>query len=122
MIVEMVQRVTYRRRHSYNTRSNKVAKVKTPGNRLVVQYLGKHSKGVMAPYESCDCGKRIQGIPKLKNAKQYRTLSRTAKRVSRAYGGTLCGGCVRDRILRAFLYEEFKINKRIKEKRSKKQK
>jgi hypothetical protein len=27
----MVQRLTYRRRHSYATRSNKVRKVKTPG-------------------------------------------------------------------------------------------
>jgi ribosomal protein L34E len=35
------------------------------------------------------CGKRIQGIPKLKNTKQYRTLSRTAKRVSRAFEGML---------------------------------
>jgi large subunit ribosomal protein L34e len=115
----MVQRVVYRRRHSYNTRSNRVKKVKTPGMRLVVQYLGKHSKGVMAPHDSCDCGKRISGIPKLK-AQHYRSLSRTQKRVSRAYGGALCAGCVRDRIMRAFLFEEFKINKRQKERKVKK--
>ena len=30
----MVQRLTYRRRHSYATRSNKVRKVKTPGAML----------------------------------------------------------------------------------------
>ena len=28
---KMVQRLTYRRRHSYATKSNKVRKVKTPG-------------------------------------------------------------------------------------------
>ncbi len=30
----MVQRLTYRRRHCYATKSNKVKKVKTPGARL----------------------------------------------------------------------------------------
>ena len=29
-------RVTYRRRKSYNTKTNKIRKVKTPGGRLVV--------------------------------------------------------------------------------------
>lgn len=31
----MVQRLTYRRRHPYNTRSNRVRKVKTPGRKTV---------------------------------------------------------------------------------------
>eukprot|EP00339_Tiarina_fusa_P029255 CAMPEP_0117028440 /NCGR_PEP_ID=MMETSP0472-20121206/20675_1 /TAXON_ID=693140 ORGANISM="Tiarina fusus, Strain LIS" /NCGR_SAMPLE_ID=MMETSP0472 /ASSEMBLY_ACC=CAM_ASM_000603 /LENGTH=138 /DNA_ID=CAMNT_0004735921 /DNA_START=23 /DNA_END=443 /DNA_ORIENTATION=- len=34
----MVQRVTYRRRHCYNTKSNKVKIIKTPGGKLTVQY------------------------------------------------------------------------------------
>lgn len=38
-------RVTYRRRKSYNTRSNKIKKVKTPGGRLVVHYRKKRTKG-----------------------------------------------------------------------------
>ncbi|VDM67337.1 unnamed protein product [Strongylus vulgaris] len=37
----MAQRVTYRRRLSYNTKSNKAKIVKTPGGRLVFQYLKK---------------------------------------------------------------------------------
>ena len=37
----MVQRITYRRRLSYNTKSNRVKKVRTPGGKLVFQYLKK---------------------------------------------------------------------------------
>uniref|UniRef100_A0A9L0JV18 Large ribosomal subunit protein eL34 n=1 Tax=Equus asinus TaxID=9793 RepID=A0A9L0JV18_EQUAS len=36
-------------------------------------------------------------------------LSKTKKHVSRAYGGSMCAKCVRDRIKRAFLIEEQKI-------------
>ena len=34
----MVNRVTYRRQVTYNTRSNKIRKVKTPGGKLVALY------------------------------------------------------------------------------------
>merc|ERR1719169_414639 len=43
-------------------------------------------------------------------------LSRTSKKdptVSRAYGGSICGKCVRDKIVRAFLIEEQKVVKKI---------
>ena len=36
-------------------------------------------------------------------------LSKMGKHVSRAYGGSMCAKCVRDRIKRAFLIEEQKI-------------
>lgn len=39
--VAMVQRVTYRRRHAYATKSNKTRIVRTPGGKLVVQYPKK---------------------------------------------------------------------------------
>ena len=94
----MVQRVTYRRRLSYNTPSNKIRKVRTPGSRVVVHYVGKKPRGVHAPHDSCDCGKRINGIPKL-SSHRYHSLSRRQNTVSRAYGGVLCSGCVRDRYI-----------------------
>lgn len=54
----MAQRLTYRRRHSYNTRSNKVKIVRTPGNRLVYHYRTKLANG-----PSCgDCGCKIHGV------------------------------------------------------------
>jgi len=85
-------RVTYRRRHSYNTRSNKTRVVKTPGGRLTVQYLQKKAKGPRCG----DCGVRLAGIPALRPRK-YATLSKTKKSVSRAYGGSRCAHCVRER-------------------------
>ncbi len=39
--LKMVQRITYRRRLSYNTKSNKRKIVRTPGGKLVFQYLKK---------------------------------------------------------------------------------
>ena len=37
----MVQRVTYRRRLSYNTKSNKTKLIRTPGGKLVLQVIFK---------------------------------------------------------------------------------
>jgi large subunit ribosomal protein L34e len=109
----MVQRVTYRRRLSYNTNSNKVRKVKTPGSRLVVHYVQKKGKGPRAPHDSCDCGKRINGIKQYRPY-TYKKLSKRQKTVSRPYGGVLCAGCVKSKIIRAFLLEEIKTIKRAK--------
>jgi large subunit ribosomal protein L34e len=33
--------------------------------------------------------------------------------VQRAYGGSRCGNCVKDRVVRAFLIEEQKIVKKV---------
>lgn len=54
----MAQRITYRRRKSFNTRSNKIRKVKTPGGKLAVQYLQKRPRGVMCG----DCKTKLQGV------------------------------------------------------------
>jgi len=109
----MVQRITYRRRLSYNTPSNKIRKVRTPGSRVVAQYVGKQGKGPHAPHDSCDCGKRINGIAQLRPY-HYKRLSKRQKTVSRPYGGVLCHGCVKSRIVRAFLLEEMKTIKKAK--------
>ena len=52
-----------------------------------------------------------QGIVALR-PKEYMNVSKTRKTVTRAYGGSRCGECVRNRIVRAFLIEEQKIVKR----------
>eukprot|EP01123_Difflugia_compressa_P012632 TRINITY_DN548_c0_g2_i1.p1 TRINITY_DN548_c0_g2~~TRINITY_DN548_c0_g2_i1.p1 ORF type:complete len:218 (-),score=51.05 TRINITY_DN548_c0_g2_i1:158-811(-) len=113
----MVQRQTYRRRHSYNTLSNKVKKVKTPGNKIVFHYRKKIANG-----PSCgDCGARILGIPRLRPI-EYSRISKNRKTVSRAYGGSRCATCTKNRIIRAFLIEEQKIVKHVlkRQKESKK--
>lgn len=45
--------------------------------------------------------------------RQYATLSKTHKTVSRVYGGSRCANCVKERIVRAFLIEEQKIVKKV---------
>jgi len=104
----MVQRVTYRRRHSYNTISNRTKLVKTPGGRTVVHYRTKTCK---AP-RCGDCGITLIGLPRLRPA-AYSRLPKRQRRVSRAYGGSRCYNCTRNRIVRAFLIEEQKIVKHV---------
>jgi ribosomal protein L34E len=51
-------------------------------------------------------------IPALRPS-EYQRISKRQKNVSRAYGGSRCGQCVRQRIVRAFLIEEQKIVKKV---------
>ncbi|KAL1936761.1 hypothetical protein VTP01DRAFT_895 [Rhizomucor pusillus] len=104
----MVQRLTYRRRLSYNTRSNRVKVVKTPGGKLVYHY---QKKPVKAP-RCGDCGEALAGLKAIRPRKLAK-LSKRHKTVSRAYGGSRCAHCVRNRIIRAFLVEEQKIVKKV---------
>ncbi len=70
--------------------------------------MGKKGKG-----PACgDCKKRLHGIPALRPS-EYARISKRQKHVSRAYGGSRCAKCVRERIVRAFLIEEQKIVKKV---------
>merc|ERR1711964_554693 len=112
------QRLTYRRRQPYNTVSNKVRTIRTPGGEL--RYLHIKKKGT-AP-KCGDCGTKLPGVPALR-PREYSQISRPKKSVQRAYGGSRCANCVRDRVVRAFLIEEQKIVKKVlKESQSKKRK
>mmetsp|Transcript_1462 Transcript_1462/g.2095 ORF Transcript_1462/g.2095 Transcript_1462/m.2095 type:complete len:127 (-) Transcript_1462:163-543(-) len=106
----MVQRLTYRRRHCYATKSNKTRVLKTPGGKLAIQYTKKQASGPKCGEPSC--GLRLPGIPRLRPHK-YKLLSKSKKTVHRAYGGVLCAACVRTRVVRAFLVEEQKIVKKV---------
>merc|ERR1711872_1061845 len=101
-------RLIYRRRNPYNTRSNKVRVIKTPGGSL--RYL--HIKKAGSAPKCGDCGTKLPGIPALR-PREYSQISRPKKTVQRAYGGSRCANCVRDRIVRAFLIEEQKIVKKV---------
>lgn len=104
----MSQRLHYRTRNSYNTKSNKTKAVKTPGGKLTLLYRTKRP----AVPRCGDTGVALNGIPALRPHK-YANLSKNKKRVNRAYGGSRSAGAVRDRILRAFLLEEQKIVKKV---------
>ena len=82
--------------------------MKTPGGELVLHYMGKKGNGPKCG----DCKAKLSGIPALRPS-EYKRISKRQKKVSRAYGGSRCGNCVRQRIVRAFLIEEQKIVKKV---------
>merc|ERR1712060_457028 len=95
------RRITYRRSSSYRTRGNNFRPVKTPGGKLVLHLIKKHTRGT-----------GMQGV-KVARPNDFRRLNASRRHVSRAYGGILTGSQVKDRIMRAFLIEEFKRFKNI---------
>jgi len=108
----MVQRVTYRRRHCYATKRNTMRRLRTPGGKIVVQQVQKRAKTPLCGDPQCQI--RLQGIPALRpTAMSQKRLPRKNKTVNRKYGGHLCSGCVRTRVMRAFLVEEQKIVKKV---------
>lgn len=102
-------------RKPYNTRSNKAKPIRTPGGKLVAQTIVKKSKGPRC----ADCGVALPGIKHLK-ATAYKNIKRRERTVSRAYGGAVCGSCVRQKIVRAFLLEEQKAVKKLLQERANK--
>ncbi|KAJ8605623.1 hypothetical protein CTAYLR_000094 [Chrysophaeum taylorii] len=108
-------RVTFSRRHPYATKSNKIKVVKTPGGRLVAHYRSKKRAGPKCG----DCKCSLIGIKHL-SSYSYKNTHKRERTVSRAYGGSRCAKCVRDRIVRAFLIEEQKIVKQMMLEKSKK--
>lgn len=106
----MSQRLTLRRRLSYNTRSNKRRVVKTPGGRLTYQYVKKSPSFPKCGDPSCKV--RLSGVRPAR-PREWSRMSRRLKSVNRPYGGSRCARCVRDRVVRAFLIEEQKIVSKV---------
>ncbi|KAG1674313.1 hypothetical protein FOA52_013502 [Chlamydomonas sp. UWO 241] len=106
----MVQRLTYRRRHSYHNISNRTRIVKTPGGKLVYQYVKKQSSPTVCGVS----GVKLNGLPLRRPTDlSSKRLSKKNKTVHRVYGGHLSHAVVRERIVRAFLIEEQKIVKKV---------
>merc|ERR1712216_290490 len=95
------RRIKYRRSSSYRTRGNNFRPIKTPGGKLVLHLIKKHTRGT-----------GMQGI-KVARPNDFRRMTSSKRTVSRAYGGILTGTEVKERIMRAFLIEEFKRFKNI---------
>merc|ERR1712070_564946 len=95
------RRITYRRNSVYRTRSNNFRPVKTPGGRLVLHLIKKHTRGT-----------GMQGV-KVARPHDFKRMTSSRRSVSRPYGGIFTGTEVRERIMRAFLIEEFKRFKNI---------
>ena len=100
-------RTTLVGRH-YATKSRRAVPIRTPGGVLKSKTLVKTTKGPRCG----DCGVALPGIKHLKLS-AYRNLKKRERTVSRAYGGAICGKCVRVRVVRAFLLEEQKAVKKL---------
>lgn len=99
----MVQRQTVPSHHTYRTRSNKMIKVRTPGNNLVFRRIKKRGK-----VPKCgSCHRKLLGI-KMGRSAELSRLKKSKRTVSRIFGGSLCAKCVKDKIISAFLDEELK--------------
>ncbi|ELW61540.1 60S ribosomal protein L34 [Tupaia chinensis] len=101
----MVQRLTYQHRFSYNTASNKTRLSQTPDNRIFYLYTKKVGKATKSA--CCMCPGQLQGVHAVRPKVLIR-LSKAKKHISRAYGGSMCVKCIRNRIKHAFLIEEHK--------------
>jgi len=107
-------RITLTRRHAYRTRSNRVKTITAPSGRHIAQYMDKKRKGSVCG----DCDIVLPGIKHMDSTAFKKAVGRE-KTVSRAYGGSRCHKCVRERIVRAFLVDEQKIVKRLLVEKSK---
>jgi large subunit ribosomal protein L34e len=101
-------RVQKSTRHSYATASNVQQRFKTPGGSVSTRTVTKRVRGPI-------CGDCKVALPGLKciGVTARNKLAKHERTVSRAYGGSRCAGCVRQRIVRAFLIEEQKIVKKL---------
>ena len=79
------RRVTYKRRASYRTKTNRFRTVKTPGGKLAIRYIVKKTKGT-----------GFHGI-KVARPSSYARVRSSKRSVSRAYGGKLTAAEVRER-------------------------
>lgn len=80
-----------------------------------------NTKAYQAWKKEWDVDENLTQIPALR-PREYAQISRPKKTVQRAYGGSRCANCVRDRVVRAFLIEEQKIVKKVMKEAEKKQK
>ncbi|XP_057952362.1 large ribosomal subunit protein eL34-like [Malania oleifera] len=100
----MVQRLMYRKLHSYTIKSNQDKVVKTTGVDWCAKVLRRE------PVVSSV----IQGIPHSRPTEYKRPrLSRNCRTVNRAYGGVLSGGAARERIIRDFFMRSKKLLKKL---------
>merc|ERR1712166_933981 len=104
-INKMGARVHYTRHNSWNTRSNKIRQVRTPGGRLAVQYVAKRAKGPQNAMVTSS--KRLGGLSSLRPV-SYKLTHKHTRKVCRAYGGVFDHSEVKNRIIRTFLTEEVK--------------
>jgi large subunit ribosomal protein L34e len=89
---------------TYKTASNQRKVVKTPSGKLVNKRVKKRGK----IHKCHECTKPLPSIAALRPA-EFARQKVSRRRVHRPYGATICGNCVRDRIIDSFLGDEERI-------------
>merc|ERR1711953_533390 len=95
----MGARVNYTRQKSWNTRSNKIRQVRTPGGRLTAQYVQKRCKGPGNGMVTSST--RLGGLRRMRPT-DYRRTTKHSRRICRAYGGVYSHTELKNRIIRTF--------------------
>jgi len=78
-------------RRALRTRSKARVFIRTPGGKVVIHYRKRKSNPKICPL----CKKEIHGIPKM-NSSNTSKFPLSSKRISRIYGGVLCGKCLKN--------------------------
>ncbi len=102
----MAPRIQTVKKYTYHTKSNKVKRFRTPGGKLRFKKIKKSRNPVI-------CGDTkvvLHGLKRL-GKKDWKSLPKSQRTVSRTYGGCLSAEAVKHRIMRAFFNEELKCIK-----------
>lgn len=91
---------------TYKTRSNRRTKVRTASGKLVNRKVKKYSK----KHRCHECNAELGSIARMRPA-EFSRQKVSARRVNRPYGATICGKCVREKVIGAFLANEERIVK-----------
>jgi len=78
----------------YKSRTLRRVFVKTPGSRTVLHYRKRKPKNAKCG----SCGAVLKGVPRERPYKMKK-MAKSKKRPSRIYGGNLCSGCARKKII-----------------------
>ncbi|ABW98129.1 rpl34 (nucleomorph) [Hemiselmis andersenii] len=108
------RRVVLRRHCPFSTRKNSFKKVKTPGNKIKIQYLDKKISKVVC----AESKKKLNGISSPQSL-GFMRLCKRKKKISRIYGGHLSGNSTKERIIKSFLLDEKKLVKKYNKEKKK---
>jgi large subunit ribosomal protein L34e len=99
-----MHKVLIHKGRTYKTASNQRVVVKTPSGKLVNRKVKKRGK----IHRCHECAKPLPSIAALRPA-EFSRQPVSKRRVHRPYGATVCGNCVKDRIIESFLGDEERI-------------
>ncbi len=77
----------------YRSRSLRRVQKTTPGGKTKTYYNNRKP----AVHKCASCGSELKGIPRMSRV-EAKNATKSQKKVSRAYGGFLCAGCLKAKL------------------------